>query len=101
MTELNQTNYQTFISTGTVLVDAWASWCSQCPRMAAILEKTAPTLENKVKIGKLDISQNLQLGQSLGVTTLPTLLLYKDGKLISQKTGIITGPNLTAWLTQA
>jgi len=69
--------------------------------MAAILDQTAPELEGKVKIGKIDVSKNLQLGQKLGVTTLPTLLLYKDGKLIGQKTGIVTKPNLTAWLAQA
>jgi len=101
MTELNKDNYQEFVNSGMVLVDAWASWCAQCPRMSAILDQTAPDLAGKVKIGKVDISQNMELGQKLGVTTLPTLLLYKDGKLISQKTGIVTKPNLVSWITQA
>ncbi|MCL1839598.1 thioredoxin family protein [Candidatus Saccharibacteria bacterium] len=101
MTELNKDNYQGFVSSGMVLVDAWAGWCSQCPRMAAILDQTAPEFTGKVKIGKVDISQNMELGQKLGVTTLPTLLLYKDGKLIGQKTGIVTKPNLVSWLNQA
>ena|GEM_PF-748012 len=101
MTELSKDNYQDFIGSGTVLVDAWAAWCSQCPRMAAILEQTAPSFTGKVKIGKIDIGQNMELGQKLKVTTLPTLLLYKDGKLVGQKTGIVTKPNLTAWLEQA
>ena len=101
MTELNKDNYQEFVSTGIVLVDAWANWCSQCPRMAAILDQAAPEYAGKVKIGKIDIGQNMQFGQKLGVTTLPTLLLYKDGKLIGQKTGIVTKPNLASWLDQA
>jgi thioredoxin 1 len=69
--------------------------------MASILEQTEPDFAGKVKIGKLDVGQNMELGQALKVTTLPTLLLYKDGKLIGQKTGIVTKPNLTAWLSQA
>jgi thioredoxin 1 len=69
--------------------------------MSAILEQVEPEYEGKVKIGKMDVSQNMELGQKLGVTTLPTLLLYKDGQLIGQKTGIVTKPNLTAWLSQA
>jgi len=101
MTELNSDNYQDFVGSGVVLVDAWAGWCSQCPRMAAILDQAAPEYEGKVKIGKIDISQNMQFGQKLGVTTLPTLLLYKNGKLIGQKTGIVTKPNLVSWLDQA
>ena len=101
MTELNQDNYQDFIGKGTVLVDAWAPWCSQCPRMAAILDQTTPEYQTKIQFGKLDISQNMTLGQKLGITTLPTLLLYRDGQLIGQKTGIVPKPNLTSWLDQA
>lgn len=101
MKELSKDNYQEFVSTGTVLVDAWADWCSQCPRMMSILEQVQPEYEGKVKIGKLNVSNNMELGQSLGVTSLPTLLLYKDGKLVDQKIGIVTKPNLQAWLNQA
>ena len=100
MTNLNHTNYQTFIASGTTLVEAWAPWCTQCPRMANILDQTAPDLTGKVNIGKLDISENIELAQTLGVTTLPTLLLYKNGKLVDQKTGIVTKPILTTWLAQ-
>ena len=101
MTELNRDNYQEFVESGIVLLDAWAEWCSQCPRMAAILEQTAPEYEGKIKFGKVDVGQDKELGQILGVATLPTLLLYKDGKLVGQKTGIVTKPNLMAWLDQA
>lgn len=101
MQELNKDNYASFIGEGTALVDAWANWCTQCPRMASILEQTAPEVAGRVKIGKLDVSANMELGQNLGVTTLPTLLLYRDGKLIGQKTGIVAKPILMAWLNQA
>jgi len=100
MTELNNNNYQTFVKSGTVLVDAWAPWCSQCPRMSQILEQTEPGLEKQVTFAKLNVSENMELGASLGIATLPTLLLYKDGKLIGQRTGIVTKPNLKAWLSQ-
>lgn len=101
MKALNKDNYQEFVGSGMALVDAWAGWCTQCPRMMSILEQVQPEYEGKVKIGKLEISENMELGQTLGVTTLPTLLLYKDGKLIGQKIGIVTKPNLQAWLNQA
>ena len=100
MTELTNQNYQDFTKSGTVLVDAWAPWCSQCPRMAQILEQTEPELKGKVTFAKLDITNSMALAATLGVTTLPTLLLYKDGQLVGQKTGIVTKPNLTAWLNQ-
>jgi thioredoxin 1 len=68
--------------------------------MSSILEQTEPDLGKQITFAKLNISENMELGATLGISTLPTLLLYKDGKLVGQKTGIVTKPNLTSWLSQ-
>lgn len=101
MVNLTAENFEDIVEAGVVIVDAWAPWCSQCPRMDHILKQVEPELGETVSIAKLDVSENMELAQDLEVTTLPTLLLYRDGKLMDRKVGIMTKPNLLAWIDEA
>lgn len=64
-----------------VLIDFWAVWCSPCKIIAPIVEELANEYDGKVKIGKLDVDSNQQTSIKYGVRSIPTLLIFKDGKL--------------------
>jgi len=66
-----------------VLVDFWASWCSPCFIFAPILEKVAEEYKNKLIFAKVDLDSAPQVSQKYGIEQIPTIILFKDGKLVS------------------
>jgi thioredoxin 1 len=64
-----------------VLIDFWAVWCGPCKIIAPVVEELANEYEGKVKIGKLDVDENQQTSIKYGVRSIPTLLIFKDGKV--------------------
>lgn len=64
-----------------VLIDFWAVWCGPCKAIAPIVEDLANEYDGKLKVGKLDVDHNNQTAIKYGVRSIPTLLLFKDGKL--------------------
>ena len=75
------------LSTGPVLVDFWAEWCGPCKAIAPKLEEIAQELGPKVKIMKLDVDANQQTASQFGVRSIPTMILFKDGKPVGQTMG--------------
>ncbi len=70
-----------------VLVDFWAEWCGPCKMIAPILERLAEEYDGKIKFVKLDTEENFETPESYGILSLPTLLLFKEGKQIERITG--------------
>jgi thioredoxin 1 len=64
-----------------VLIDFWAVWCGPCKIIAPVVEELAVEYEGKVKVGKLDVDENQQVSIKYGVRSIPTLLIFKDGKV--------------------
>jgi thioredoxin 1 len=75
-------------STIPVLVDFWAVWCGPCKAVAPILDELAGDYEGKVKIGKVNVDENQKLAAQFGISSIPTLLLFKDGKVSKQIVGM-------------
>jgi thioredoxin len=81
-----------------VLVDFWAEWCVPCKTLVPILEAVAAQLDGKVKVGKLNVEENDQVPFKYGITTLPTLMLFKNGQVSEQRVGLISKENLVKLL---
>src|SRR6266550_5748950 len=81
-----------------VLVDFWAEWCGPCRMMAPTVDQVAVDYAGKVKVGKLDVDSNQQTAARYGIRGIPTLLLFKGGKVVDQKVGAIGKPEFQKML---
>ncbi len=86
---------------GPVLVDFWAEWCGPCKMIGPSLEEIATEMKGKVKIVKLNVDENPAVSGKLGIRSIPTLMLFKDGKLSSQKVGAAPKGELVKWINGA
>ncbi len=84
-----------------VVVDFWAEWCGPCKMIGPSLEEIAAEMKGKVKIVKLNVDENPGVSGKLGIRSIPTLMLFKDGKLASQKVGAAPKGELTKWISGA
>ena len=81
-----------------VLVDFWAEWCGPCKMIAPILEELATEFDGKVVIGKLNIDQNPNTPPKFGIRGIPTLLLFKDGKVAGTQVGALAKAQLKTFI---
>jgi len=74
-------------ASGPVLVDFWAAWCGPCKAIAPSLEQLATEMAGRVTIAKVNVDENGDLSNRFGVRNIPTLLIFKDGRLVDQTIG--------------
>jgi thioredoxin 1 len=83
---------------GPVLVDFWAEWCGPCKAVAPVLDKLAEEYAGRLTIAKLDIDANPMTPGQLNVRGIPTMMLFKDGKLLDSSVGAKPLGQLKSWL---
>ncbi|MBS3949288.1 MAG: thioredoxin [Peptococcaceae bacterium] len=94
ITVVNATNFKKEVleSTTPVLVDVWAAWCGPCRMIAPVLEQLAQENVNKVRVAKLNSDENMALSMELGIMSLPTLILFKNGTEATRLIGLMSKP---------
>ena len=93
--------FEAAVAGGVVLADFWAPWCSSCKMLGSILEQAAKDAPETAMIVKLNVDECKDLAAKLGVGTLPTLILYKDGAAVRELTGVQSRAKLVDLLTNA
>ena len=76
---------------GVTVVDFWATWCAPCRMIAPLLDQLASQYEGKVRVTKLDVDANVKTASRFNVRSIPTILFFKDGKLVDQVVGADKG----------
>jgi len=77
-----------------VLVDFWAVWCGPCKMVAPVVEEIASEYDGKLKVGKLDVDNNPEVSMKFGIRSIPTLMVFKGGKVVEQIIGAVPKRNL-------
>ena len=85
---LNKDNFEQSISSGVALVDFWAEWCGPCKMQLPIIEEFSSEMDGKATVGKVNVDEELELAQSFGIQSIPTLILFKDGKPVKKLVGL-------------
>ena len=80
------------------ILDCWAEWCGPCRMIGPIIEQLAVEMKGKAVFGKLNVDQNMQTANKYRISAIPTLMIFKDGKLIDKLVGAYPKPALTAKL---
>jgi thioredoxin 1 len=82
------------------MVDFWAVWCGPCRMVAPIVEQLADDYAGQVTVGKLDVDNNQRSAAQFNVRSIPTILFFKDGKVVDQVIGAVPRPALEAKIKQ-
>ena len=84
-----------------VVVDFWAEWCGPCKQIGPALEELSEEMAGKVKIVKVDVDSNPNTAAQLGVRGIPALFMFKDGEVVSNKTGASPKAALQSWIEES
>ena len=89
--EITDTNFESEVakSNTPVLVDFWAAWCAPCRALSPTIDSIAEEYKGRVKVGKLDVDSNINTAGRYNIRGIPTLLVFKEGKVVDQRVGAI------------
>ena len=90
--------YDDLVKSGKVIVDFWATWCGPCKMQGALIEEKLLPAHPEIEVLKVNVDEEPELAAKFGVMSIPTLLLYKDGRLLEQIVGLTKPDELAAKL---
>ncbi len=95
----NEQEFKSLIQDELVLVDFFATWCGPCKMLTPVLEELAST-RSDMKIVKIDVDQNPNLSKEFAIMSVPTLVLFKNGEIITKEHGFMPKPALENWINE-
>ncbi|GMT46072.1 MAG: hypothetical protein IEMM0006_1904 [bacterium] len=98
---LTDATFKKQIAKGVSLVDFWAAWCTPCKIQGPVVSEIAEEISGEAKICKLDVQNNQQIAADLGIRNIPTILVFKNGKIVKKFVGVKTKSVLTKALKEA
>lgn len=98
--EVNEKNFENSISKGVVIVDFWATWCRPCLMQAPIFEEAAKEMKGKVTFLKIDVDKAKNVAAKYRISSIPTLIVFKDGKEVTRTMGTQQKENIIAVLNK-
>ena len=99
--EVTDQNFaETIGKQGLVVIDCWAVWCSPCRMLSPIIEEIAKDYAGKILVGKLNVDQNHETAIEYQIMSIPTILIFNDGKLVDQIVGLMPRKMLEPKITQ-
>ncbi|MBE6443799.1 MAG: thioredoxin [Alphaproteobacteria bacterium] len=85
---------------GLVVVDFWAEWCGPCRQLLPIMEEVSSEMASKVHVCKMNVDESPETPANFGLRSIPSLLMFKDGKLIDTKVGLNSKATIVDWISQ-
>lgn len=92
--ELSKNSFEDFIKEGVVLIDFFADWCMPCLMMAPVIDEMSEKFDGRINFGKVNVEDNQDLASKFGVSSIPNFILFKDGKVVDQFVGGMTGEDI-------
>lgn len=93
-----QFNDEVLNAKGLVLVDFWAEWCGPCRQLIPVLEEISKEMGDKVKICKINVDESPDKAAEMGIRSIPSVFLFKDGKQLDMKVGLNSKSALIEWI---
>ena len=99
--DLSSANFRDTVAAGVTLVDFWAEWCGPCRMMGPILDEIAELYAGKITVGKVNVDQEGDLAQEFGISSIPALLIMKDGQEVNRYIGVTPKTELATAIDSA
>jgi thioredoxin 2 len=98
--ELNRANFQKHLNQNQIPIvgDFWAPWCGPCRMMAPVFTQAARQLEPEVRLAKLNTEEEQEIAGGLGIRSIPTLIMFKNGHEVVRHSGVMQLPQLVSWV---
>ena len=84
-----------------MLVDFWAEWCAPCRMLSPTIDQIAEDYDGKITVGKINIDEEPELAQRFGVMSIPTLILFREGNVVSKSVGVVGKDKIAAMIDEA
>ncbi len=97
---LTDQTFDSKINTGVTLVDFWATWCKPCRAQGPVIEEIGKDMAGKVTVGKLDIDENPSIVSRFGIENIPTMIIFKNGKVVQQFIGLTAKEDIVSALNK-